>query len=114
MPITEPFSGSLTVGSTEVSLVSGGATLSESTAAGVYQAFIDLSALAVGDTYVVRVKEKVGAGAQRKVFSQPVYGPVADSIYVTASYILLSGWDVTVQKTSGSDRTIAWSIRKLA
>jgi hypothetical protein len=35
-------------------------------------------------------------------------------MFIIPSVILGEGWDVTVTRLAGSDRTIYWSIRKVA
>jgi hypothetical protein len=117
MAITEPYAGTLTVSTTELSLVSGTATLQSVTDDGVYQLFLDLTNIANGDSFEVRVKEKVtSAGTQRVAFMFSLtdsYG--ADGAgWVSPSLILLHGWDVTLIKTAGTDRSFGYSIRKVA
>ena len=117
MAISEPYSGSITVSSVELSLVSGTSTLQSITDDGVYQIFLDINAVANGDIFEVRVKEKItSGGTQRVAFMFYISdAPGADGAgWVSPSLILLHGWDVTLVKIAGTDRSIPYSIRKVA
>ena len=118
MALSEPYgANSLTVSTTELSLVSGTSSLQTVTDDGVSQAFLDLSALAVGDGFIFRVYEKVNsAGTKRVVWSAILaHAQGADNaIFATPTLILLHGWDMTIIRTAGADRSIPYSIRKVA
>lgn len=115
MAIQEFATGTATISTTEYSLVSNSTTLASDVTDGVYQVFIDFSALTATEEYYVQVKEKVtSAGTQRVVFSSTVAGVQGSPAWVSPSLILLHGWDVTVDKIAGTDRSISWSIRKVA
>lgn len=115
MAISEAYSGSETVGTTEHSLSTDTSGPDADTNDGVYQCFLDLSALAAGDHFRFRVYEKVLAGStQRLIYSANVVGVQACPNWVSPSLILLHGWDMTLQKISGTDRNIDWSVRKVA
>ena len=113
---TEAYTGSETVSTTEWSLTTDTAGPDAQTAVGIYQAMIDLSALAVGDQYQIRVYEKIiSGGTQRVVAEWIVNGPVVDPIWTHANPIpLMWGWDFTIDKLAGADAAIVWSIRNVA
>lgn len=114
MAITAPFEDAATIGTTEYSLPNDSTTLTPQTDDGVYQVFLDLSAMQAGDQYQLRVYEKVQAiGSQLLVYEAIITGGMA-ATYVFPSLVLLHGWDVTVKKLAGTDRSIGWSIRKVA
>lgn len=114
MAITAAFEDAATIGTTEYSLPNDSTTLTPQTDDGVYQVFLDLSAMAAGDQYQLRVYEKVQAsGSQLVVYEAIITGAMATT-YVFPSLVLLHGWDVTVKKLAGTDRSIGWSIRKVA
>lgn len=114
MAITEAFSGSASISTTEFSLVSGTTTLQNNTDDGIYQVFIDFANMLAGDEYLIQIKEKVtAAGTQRTIYSSTVEGRQS-SPFVSPSLILLHGWDVTLDLITGTARTITWSIRKVA
>lgn len=82
---------------------------------GVFQFFIDFGAMIAGDQYEIKLYEKCdSAGTQRLVDSWILTGAQGKPMFVTPSFILGEGWDITVKRLAGSDRTIPWSIRKSA
>jgi hypothetical protein len=102
----------LTVSTTELSLVSGTSTLQTKTDPGVYQLWLDLSALQSGDEFRLRFYEKtLAAGSQKKFTEIPIVGGQSE-IWVFPPMELLNGFDFTIQKTAGTDRAIDSSIRK--
>jgi hypothetical protein len=115
MAISEAFSGSETVGTTEHSLTTDTAGPDTDTTDGIYQAFIDLNALAAGDLFEFKVYEKVlSSSTQRIVYSARFADVQGAPVWVSPSLVLLHGWDMTLDKISGTDRAIDWSIRKVA
>lgn len=115
MAITEAFSGTETVGTTEHSLTTDTSGPDTQTDDGVYQAFIDLNALAAGDVFEFRVYEKVLSGSTQRIVYNATFANVqAEPVWVSPSLVLLHGWDMTLDKVSGTDRSIDWSIRKVA
>lgn len=115
MAISEAFNGNPTVGTTEYDLPSGSTTLSSQTDDGIYQVFIDLNALTSTEEYRLRIYEKVqSSGTQRVVQEVVISGAQTEPVYVTPALLLLHGWTVTLKKNQGTDRTIPYSIRKVA
>lgn len=115
MAISEAFSGTETVGTTEHSLTTDTAGPDVEVSDGVFQAFLDLSALAAGDVFTFKVYEKVlSSSTQRAVYEVSFTGVQATPVWVSPSLILLHGWDMTLDKIAGTDRAIDWSIRKVA
>jgi hypothetical protein len=114
MAISEAFSGSASISTIEISLVSGTTTLQNNTDDGIYQVFIDFANMVAGDEYLIQIKEKVtSGGTQRVIYSATVEG-VQSTPFVTPTLIFLHGWDVTLDLITGSAKTISWSIRKVA
>jgi hypothetical protein len=116
MTITvEAYTGTETVGSTEWSLTLSSSGPVADTAKGVFQAFVDLDALAVGDVFEFRAYEKVRTGdTQRVVYSAQFSSPQSTPIWASPTLILGVGWDMTLKKISGTDQTINWRISKVA
>jgi len=115
MAITEAFSGTETVSTTEWSLTTDTAGPDTQTDDGVYQCFLEMNALADGDAFELRVYEKVlSTSTQRVVLIATIQNAQLEPVYVTPSLILLHGWDMTLLKVAGTDRAINWSIRKVA
>jgi hypothetical protein len=112
---TELYSGSASIGTTEYSLTNNSTTLASRTTAVDMQAFVDVSAMTATEQYRLRVYEKVtSGGTQRTVFDVLLTGEQQDPINVLDRLLLLNGWDVSLQKIAGTDRTISWSIRDKA
>lgn len=116
MAITEAYElDGVTVGASELSIVSGTTSLQTVTDAGVYQLWVDAYAMAKGDEFRVRMYEKVEAtGGTKKMFAEwTLLGVQADN-FVTPTFVLMNGWDMTIQKIAGTDRAFDASIRKIA
>lgn len=116
MAITEAFSDAgTTISTTEYSLTNDSTTVATQTDDGVFQAFIDFNAMAAGDAYEIRILEKVtSGGTQRAIQTFSLVNVQLDPIWTHPPMVLLHGWDITVKKIAGTDRSIAWSIRKVA
>ena len=113
MAITEAFQNSATIGTSEYFLAANSTTQgSGQTTDGVYQLFLDLNAVAAGDLFTIRAYDAISSGGTvRVIYIDNVTGPLDSPMMVTPSLILLHKWDFSVQKISGTDRSIAWSIR---
>jgi len=117
MAITEAFAGSEGVTqATEWSLTTDTAGPDLTTDDGIYQLWLDLNALVDGDTVAVRGYEKVqAADTQRAFYRQDISNAQGmEDNWPSPSFILLHGWDFTLQMVTASTRTITWSIRKVA
>jgi hypothetical protein len=115
MAISEVFADSASISTSEYFVAGDSTSADYQTADGVYQLWLDLSAVVAGDIFTIRVYEKVGsAGTARVVLTDSVTGPLESPHYVTPSLILMHGWEFSLIRNAGSDRTIAWSVRKIA
>ena len=82
---------------------------------GVYQLFIDCAAMAAGDITEIRIKEKArSADTQRQILVATLAGAQSDPLWVSPSFVLMNGWDMTLKQTAGTGRAYPWSIRKVA
>ena len=114
MTIAALYEDSASISTTEYSLVNDSTTLAADTTDGVFQVFLDLSAMAAGDQYEIKIKEKVqSGGTQREIYAAIITGTMA-ATWVSPSLIFMHGWDVTITKLAGTDRTLGWSIRQVA
>ena len=105
----------MTVGTTELSIVSGTTALQTITDDGVYQLWIDAGAMVKGDEFRIKLYEKVeGTGGVKKVFASWTLQGVQSEIFVTPTFILINGWDMTLQRIAGADAVFDASIRKIA
>jgi hypothetical protein len=115
MPIAE-ITGSESVGTTEHSLATDTSYSSADaqTDDGVVQAVIDVNAMAAGDQYRVRMYEICRSGdTQRIAHSAVLTGAQSEPLYYTPALTMMHGWDVTLTKLAGTDRTINWSLRRI-
>jgi hypothetical protein len=114
MAITEAFAGTEAVSTTEHSLTTDTAGPDVETTDGVYQLWLDLSDMVAGDELQIRGYEKVQAGDTQRIFMQAnLVGAQSPPLYVTPSFILMNGWDFTLDAIAGTI-TVTWSIRKVA
>lgn len=113
MPISAIFENSATIGATEYSLPANAnySSGSPQTGDGAVQGWIDFSAItALADVFLIKVYEKVvSGGTQRAIEEYTIQYPVV--FILERGLILLNGWDVSVTKISGTDRSIGWSLR---
>lgn len=115
MPITALHEDSASISTTEYSLPADAnySSGSPQTSDGIFQCFLDLSAMVAGDEYLFQVYEKVqSGGTQRVVWKQSFLNLQAEPHWVSPSLMLMHGWDMTLDRQAGSDRTIGWSIRQ--
>jgi len=117
MALTEAFSGTVSVGTTEYSFPAAGnySSGSPQTDDGVYQVFLDVSDMIAGDQLQIRIYEKCRSGdTQRIVYEVFLTGAQTQPIWVSPSLLLMHGWDVTGDTIAGTSITVNWSIRKVA
>lgn len=89
-------------------------TTTPETTDGVYQLYVDLANMVIGERVEIRVKEKVGAATtQRLVFLAVQTHAQDEPAFVTPALVLLHGWDMTLKQTAGTGRSFPWSIRKI-
>lgn len=113
MAITEAYANNATISITEYSLPNNSSTLTPMTDVGVFQAFIDVSALTATELYRIKLYETLN-GVKRVFQHADIAGAQVDPLYVTPPFSLINGWDMTLTKINGTDRVLAWSIRKAA
>lgn len=105
------YDGSASISTTEYSLPNASTTLTLKTDQGMMQGWVDFVNLAAGDSYRLRFKRKIrsASSAASTIVDVTIAGPQA-APYVLPSFIVRHGWDVTLLKVTGTDRTIEWSI----
>lgn len=106
-------SDSASISTTEYFLASDSTTATYQTLDCILQAFIDFANMVAGDQYTVKVYEKINAGTARAIYTAVLSG-VQPSPHVTPSLVVGDGWEVSVTRNAGSDRSIAWSLRTIA
>ena len=107
-------SDSATISTTEYFLASDSTTATYQTSDVVLQVFLDLSAMQAGDTYVLKFYEKVNAGTSRYFATTTFTDVQTPPHYASSQYILTEGWEVSMDRTAGTDRAIAWSLRTVS
>lgn len=103
-----------TVGTTELSIPGGAAYSSASPQTGVghVEVMLDLALLAAGDSFRLRLYEKATAAGTQRLIDEWVFTGVQDGPGVKIPCGLLGrGWDLTLQKITGTDRSIPCSTR---
>ncbi len=114
MAITQLFTGTEAVSTTEWSCVNDSSSIATNTTAGVYQLWLDVSDMVTGDELQIRSYEKVrSADTQRIVYQSNLVGAQSPPIFVLPSLILINGWDFTLDAIAGTI-TVTWSIRQVA
>lgn len=113
MAITDAYTGTATISTTEYSLPNNANAGALVTNTGVYQVFIDTLNMAAGDEYLIQIKNQViSGGTTRTIYSATLDG-TQSSPFVTPTLVLIYGWDVTMDLITGSAKSISWSIRKV-
>jgi len=113
MAITELYSGTEAVSTTEHSITTDTAGPDVDTTDGIFQIFLDVSDMIAGDELQIRIYEKVrSADTQRICYQTTLMGAQANPIWVSPSLILLHGWDCTLDAISGTI-TVNWSVRQV-
>jgi hypothetical protein len=108
-----PTGDSATIGTTEFFIASDSTTATYQTSRVCVQFAINLSAMTAGDSYRVRVYEKINGSSVLTWFDATLVG-AQSSPCTTPMFVLCEGWECSVQKISGTDRSIGWSIRTVA
>lgn len=104
-----------TIGTTEVDLTSNTTTLQTRTAAGIYQLFLDISAITATEAYELTFYEKMTAAGTQRAFHRVTFtGVQSEPGYPSPSLMLGRGWTMTLRRlpsASGVNRAFSWSIR---
>lgn len=107
--------GTATISTTEYFLASNSTTATAQTMKCAVQLYLDLSALIAGDTYTLVWSEKINAGTRRQFVATTTFSGVqTPGHYVSLQYIVGEGWEVSLTRTAGVDRSISWSLRTVA
>lgn len=112
MPITLT-DNSASISTTEYFLAANSTTPSYQTTDCIMQCFLHFAGMVAGDQYEVKVYEKVNAQGPNVVYYLLLDGAQAGPT-VLPSLVVGDGWDVSVKKLAGTDRTVHWSLRKIS
>jgi len=111
--VTQPYVGSGTIGTTEFSLPNNSTSLASINVSGVYQTFLNLRSLTPEESYKFLIKEKVTTSGAQQVLYERIFDGVHNYLDPMPAQPLFHGWDQTIQKLTGTDRFISWSIRQV-
>lgn len=112
MAVTELYSGTEAISTTEWSCTTDTAGPDADTTAGCFQVFLDLNDMVAGDELQIRIYEKVRSGdTQRIVYEAVLVGVQGAPVWVSPALMLMHGWDVTLDALAGTI-TVNWSIRQ--
>jgi hypothetical protein len=116
MAITQPYTGTATITTTEYSCPNNAnySLGSALTVVGVWQVFLNTADMVPGDQLQIRIYEKViSGGSQQVIYEAILTGTMADT-WVSPTLILMNGWDVTLDTLAGATISVSWSIRQVA
>jgi hypothetical protein len=105
----DPVAGSVSVTTSEVSLLSGTTTLQASTVAGKFGLLLDVSAMAAGTILQVRYVSKVNGGTAGDVIKFYPNGLQGSQVLVQP-IALYDGWDIRLKIFQGATTTIGYAI----
>lgn len=113
MAPSELFTLNASVGTTEISVPTATTYSSGSPQTTDYtiQAWFSLQNMAAGDQYQIHVYEKVVSGGTQGVIYEAILTGAQARYFVLPALMVMHGWDVTVKKLAGTDRTIIASVR---
>lgn len=112
--VTEAFTGTEAVSTTEWSLTTDTSGPDADTTDGFFQVFLDLSDMVDADILQIRQYEKARSGDTQRAAYQAILGYVQQTpIWVSPTLCGMHGWDWTLDALAGTI-TCLWSIRKLA
>lgn len=100
-----------TIGATEYSLPADSTTLAGQTDDCYLEVMLDLSNLTFTEEYRWRVYETINGGTRKPYLEGAILGSQAQHMKIECG-IVGSGWDVTLQKIAGTDRSIGWILEK--
>ena len=103
---------SATISTTEYGLASDSTSITYQTDDCDLTVLVRIASMAAGDQFRLRLYEKVNGGTAEVVWESIVTG-VQPGPIVMPRLVVGEGWEATVQKLAGTDRTVHWSLRKI-
>lgn len=103
---------SATIGTSEYFLASASTVATYQTADVILQVYLDFGALTAAEEYDVRIYEKVDGTNAETFYYAKVQG-VQSFMWVSPAFVLGVGWEVSVKKIAGTDRSILWTLAKI-
>ena len=104
-----------TISTTEISLINATSTIATDTTDGAYSVILDMGASVAGDFWQIAMYEKAhDSDAAVKEIIANIGGIIPGGKWESPTFTRGNGWDFTIKKISGTDRSIGWSIWKWA
>jgi hypothetical protein len=100
---------SASIGGTEYFLGSDSTSKTSQTDDAMIQLWCGDTSIAAGDVFEIKRYEKIATVEFSAVLG---YLTVDAKHFVSPAFIVGDGWEFSVKKISGTDRTIKWSLRK--
>jgi hypothetical protein len=102
----------LSVSTTELSCTGGTSTIQDRTDAGVVALMLDCSNIAAGDEFEVKFYERTQASGdtRREVWRSSLTTSTGPA-FMTPLFPVIHGWDFTIIRIAGSNRTFDISVR---
>jgi hypothetical protein len=111
MAISELYSGTAAITTTEWSLTNNSSTIATQATDAAIQVRLDVGDMVAGDQLQVRVYEKCRSGdTQRIAFEHVLSGVQSTPLFYSPCLLVLHGWDVTLDTLAGTSITVNWSI----
>lgn len=108
-------SGSISTSEYSIVQKTTSAVPTANTGNGIYQFVLDLNVLAAADQFRFRLYEKYDAAGTARLVEEWIFSNAqAKPLFISPSFLIGAGYDFTGLKLAGTDRTIPWSIRKVA
>lgn len=103
---------SATIGTTEYSIIADSTSLPTETTDLIAQVILEFDNMAAGDVYRIRMYET--GGIDKGVLGEwVVSGVQTEPKFALPPVLLMVGYDVTVTKLAGTDRTIGWAYSRV-
>lgn len=110
MAISELYSGTEAVSTTEWSMTNDSSTIATNTTDAAIQIRLDVSDMVAGDQLQVRLYEKCrSGGTQRVAFEHVLSGAQSTLVWYSPCFMVVHGWDATLDALAGTI-TVEWSI----
>lgn len=106
--------GTATISTTEYFLASASTTATYQTARLGLELWLDLNAMASGDSFRLRIYEKVNGGTARLVTDTTYSNAQSPPLKRIEVGLVGEGWEASLLRTAGADRSISWSLRQAA
>lgn len=103
--------GSATISTSEYYLFSASTSLTSQTTSAKISGWIDFVNMTAAETYDVKVYEKVNAGTAKLAFTNRLIG-VQSELYWVPEFWAVEGYEISVTKVAGTDRSILWSLNR--